>query len=253
MSKKKGTEVKEARGITIQGQPVNEVSLLIEKAIENQLPVETMERLFALSREVKADNAREAFVQALARFQEDCPIIKKTKSVMNKDGRTIRYSYAPLDSVIEQVRNVLHKNGFAYTWDSLREDEHIKVICKLTHNLGHSEQSTFDIPIVKSEYMSSPQTYATAQSYAKRYTLLNVLGIGTADEDNDAQDTDRIQEAKDPKARIIFLLRRLGVEAETKEEYEAAIKDKTKLVLAPRNFKEIISRLEIMISEKQGL
>lgn len=230
----------------------NDVAGFIQQAIEQKLPVEVMERLFVLHKEVKAEQAKEGFVLALADFQAKVPIIKKTKKVLNKDGRTIRYMYAPMDSVIQQIKKPLADNGFSYTWDSSREEKHIKVVCKLTHIAGHREQSTFDIPIVESQYMTSPQSYATAQSYAKRYTLLNVLGIGTADEDNDSLDTDN-KNTKSKKSRIIFLLRGLGKETKTKEQIKQAVQKLAQLDLEEKNFQEIINRLEVLTSEKQGL
>ena len=229
----------------------DDVSTFISKAIENKLPVEAMERLFNLYKEVKAEKAKEAFVVALAKFQSQCPVIKKTKKVLNKDGRTIRYMYAPMDSVIEQIKKPLSENGFSYNWDSTREEKHIKVVCKLTHIGGHTEQSTFDIPIVESQYMTSPQSYATAQSYAKRYTLLNVLGIGTADEDTDATDSISEKEVQSQKARIIFLLRRLGCDTDTKDDIKKAVKKIAELDLTEKNYSEIISRLEFTINEKE--
>ncbi len=44
----------------------NQVAAFISQAIEKGLPVETMERLFALHQEAKAAMAREAFVAAMA-------------------------------------------------------------------------------------------------------------------------------------------------------------------------------------------
>lgn len=230
----------------------DEVAGFISQAIEKNLPVETMERLFTLHKEVKSEHAREEFVSALADFQAECPVIKKTKQVLNKDGKTVRYSYAPIDSVIEQIKKTLADNGFSYNWDSVREEKHIKVVCKLTHKAGHFETSTFDIPIVPSEYMSSPQSYATAQSYAKRYTLLNVLGIGTAEEDNDARDTDN-KGTKSKKAKIMFLLRGLGKKTETKGDVENAVKKLTDMPLSEENYEEIVGRLEAITAEQQGL
>ena len=230
-----------------------DISLLIDKAIEKNLPVETMERLFNLYKEVKADKARGEFVVALSKFQNDSPIIKKDKKVMNKNGITVRYMYAPLDSVIEQIKKVLGDNGLSYTWDSVREEAHIKVVCKLIHIAGHFEQSTFDIPIMKSEFMSSPQSYATAQSYAKRYTLLNVLGIGTADDDNDANDSDNNKTVKSEKARVIFLLKGLGEKVATKEQIMEEVKRLTQLELSEKSIGEVINRLEVLTSERQGL
>ena len=237
----------------LQVVQTNEISDFINKAIEKGLPVETMERLFALRKEFKAEQAKESFVLALATFQGECPVIKKTKKVLNKDGRTIRYMYAPMDSVIQQIKKSLSENGLSYTWDSVREEEHIKVVCKLIHIHGHSEKSTFDIPIVKSEYMSSPQSYATAQSYAKRYTLLNVLGIGTADEDTDATDTDNNSTAKSQKSRIVFLLRQLNYKTETKDDIVKAVKKVAELPLTEKKYDEIISRLGVTVRTQQGI
>jgi len=233
--------------VKVENQP-SEVATFIKQAIENKLPVETMERLFALQKDFKAERARELFVQALANFQKKVPIIEKTKDVKNSDG-TVRYSYAPMDSVIKQIKDTVSDNGFSYNWDSKREEAHIKVVCKLTHIAGHSEKSTFDVPIVPSKFMSSPQSYATAQSFAKRYTLLNVLGISTADEDTDANDTDNNEDAKSEKARIVFLLRRLKHKTDTKEQVGKAVMERTKLELEEKNYGEIISRLEIIVNE----
>jgi hypothetical protein len=250
MEETKTIKVRKKRELRVVKQ--DEVSTFISQAIEHNLPVETMERLFNLQREYKADKAKEAFVQALSTFQSEVPVIKKTKNVLNKDG-TLRYQYAPIDSVIEQIKKPLSENGLSYNWDSAREEQHIKVICKLTHIGGHSELSTFDIPIEQSQYMTSPQSYATAQSYAKRYTLLNVLGIATAEEDTDATDANNNKDAKNEKARIVFLLRRLGEKTSTKEEIKEAISRIAQLDLSEVNFPEIISRLEISVNEKQGL
>ena len=231
-------------------QKTNNIDNLLSKAVEQNLPVETMERLFTLYKEVKADKAKSEFVKALADFQQKCPIIQKTKPVLNKDGKTIRYSYAPIDSVIEQIKKPLNESGLSYNWDSEREDNHIKVICKLTHITGHTETSSFDIPIVPSQYMTSPQSYATALTYAKRYTLLDVLGIATAEEDTDANDAGKDKTPPSPKAKIMFLLKELGREPETKEEVEKAVKEITKLTLLPKNYDEIISRLDISVAEQ---
>ena len=234
--------------VKVENQPT--VLTLIQQAIAKDSSVETMERLFALQKDYKTERSKELFIQALSNFQKEVPVILKTKDVMNRDGKTVRYSYAPMDSVVEQIKDYISKNGFSYNWDSERNEDHIKVICKLTHIAGHSDKSSFDVPIVKNQFMSSPQSYATAQSFAKRYTLLNVLGIGTADEDTDAQDTAEEVEAKSKKARIMFLLKRLSFEVETKSQIETAVLSTTKTKLEEKNFDEIIEKLEILANEQ---
>lgn len=247
MEKKKNTE-----NVTLENASQNSLVStegFISEAIKSNVPAETLEKLFSLYERVKAEHAREAFVQAMSNFQGQCPVIKKIKSVLNKDGTTLRYKYAPIDAVIEQIRKPLSENGLSYTWNVVRSQNHMQVTCTLFHKLGHSMVSTFEIPIIESQFMTSPQSYATAQTYAKRYTLLNVLGIGTADEDTDATDTGKDKVAKSEKARIIHLLKALNQPTTTKELIQAVVQQLTQLELRESNFKEIIGRLEMIISQ----
>lgn len=229
---------------------ISSVDNFISQAIESKASVETLERLFTLHKDVKAEKAKESFTYALTRFQKACPVIEKKKKVFNKDGRTLRYKYAPIDSVVEQIKNPLSDNELSYTWDVVKKENNMSVTCKLTHVLGHSETSTFEIPIVESQFMSSPQSYATAQSYAKRYTLLNALGIATAEEDTDATDTGKDTGAKNVKSQIQFALRALGKKADTKAQIVKAVKELAQLDLVEKNYQEIVNRLEIKVTEK---
>jgi len=252
------TQNKTTKAVVLKGdEKQNEISQFIQQAITSKLPVETMERLFNLRKEVKAEIAKEEFVKAMAQFQRDCPIIEKKRKVKNRDG-SLRYQYASMDDVIEQIKKPLSENGLSYSWDSVLEQSnggqgHIKITCKLTHEFGYTETSTFAIPIEKSEYMTSPQSYATAQTYAKRYTLLNVLGIGTADEDTDAIDTGRAKEVQSTKSRIAFALKALGYDIDkwTQEQWQAKVKELIKLSLTSGNLAEIANRLDVLVKEKQ--
>ena len=158
---------------------------LIAQAIDKNLPVETMERLLAMRKELKAEAAREAFVAAMSKFQGECPIVEKKKSVAEKGGGT-RYKYAPLDVIVAQVRETLSKNELAYTVDAEQTETAVTALCKVTHVMGHSETSKFTVPIDPKAYMSAPQKFAAALTFAKRYAFCNALGILTGDEDTDA-------------------------------------------------------------------
>jgi len=244
------SETKKAKKEIVVSQE-KEVSQFIQQAIENKLPVETMEKLFSLREKVKAEKAREAFVEAMASFQDEIPVIQKTKKVLNKDGRTIRYQYAPIESIVDQIKSALVKNNLSYSWDVENKEGFIKAIAKVTHILGHSETSSFEVPVDKEGFMTAPQKYASALTFAKRYSLCNALGISTADEDTDAVDVNNEPNVKSLKARIIFLLRSLEREATTKDQIEEAVKEITKLSLSEKNYSEIVARLEVSLKEKQ--
>ncbi len=132
MEKEKTKKKTTKKMTTTPNEEAQQVDLYIQQAIAKGLPVETMERLFALHKEVKAEKAKEEFVTALSNFQRDIPIISKTKKVLNKDG-TLRYQYAPLDTIIEQIKEALTTNGLSYTWEVENKEGFIKAIAKITH------------------------------------------------------------------------------------------------------------------------
>ncbi len=243
--------------IIVQNQTVAEVKQLSEVdsfitlALTKKAPIETLEKLFALQKDVKAEQAKSAFVEAHARFQSQCPVIEKTKIVMNKDGRSIRYKFAPLDSIVEQIKKPLADNGLAYTWTVENQSGTMTAHCKVTHSMGHSESSSFTIPIDMEGYMTAPQKYASAQTFAKRYALCNALGISTGEEDTDASDVKKEAEPKDDKAKIMFLLRRISPTIKT-ADVVAKIQELTQLEPTELNRKEILTRLEVLVAEKES-
>lgn len=228
------------------------INALISQAIGANLDVEKMERLFSLREKIKTEQAREAYVSALSKFQGDCPIIEKTKKVLNKDGKTVRYQYAPIDAIAEQIKAPLVKYGLSYKWDVENNAGLIKATAIITHELGHSEVSSFEVPIDIEGYMTTPQKYASALTFAKRYSLCNALGISTGEEDTDATDVGKESEPKSEKAKISFLLRALGHNPKTKEDYQTVIKELTQLDLADeKKHSEIVGRLETLKTEKE--
>jgi len=177
---------KEKETAIIKHEEVNTESL-IAKAIESNVPIETMERLLAMRTQLKEEAAREAFFDALARFQSEMPTIQKKKKVYSKSGAH-RYSYAPLESIIEQVKEPLKNNGFSYTLKSSqnKSTNELTVICEAHHFCGHTEKTEVTVPVGNAEYMSPVQEIGAATTYAKRYSFCNAFGIMTGDEDTDA-------------------------------------------------------------------
>ncbi len=158
--------------------------MLIAKAIEKGLPVETMEKLLAMRRELRAEAARDDFFIALARFQKLCPVIIKTQCVYDTSGK-LRYKYAPLDSIAAQVKDYLEACGFSYQIKTKQTETLFTAICESHHISGHSESTDFTVPIDPKAYMNAAQKVATAQTYAKRYAFNNAFGIMTGEEDID--------------------------------------------------------------------
>ena len=175
--------VKKTDNVVVQINP----EALIMKGIENNLPVESLERLLAMRETLRAEQAKEAFFMALANFQADCPIITKNKKVLQKNSNQVRYTYASLDSIISQISPILKENGLSYMFKSASSEGAVIQSCEVHHYLGHVEVSSFTIPIDVDGYMGDAQKSGSASSYAKRYALTNAFGILTGDQDDDAQ------------------------------------------------------------------
>lgn len=243
IAKPKEVSVREASGET-------SVEGFITQAISANVPVETLEKLFALREKVKAEAAKEAYIKSMSIFQSESKIIKKTRKVLNKDG-SVRYTFAPLDSIVEQIQKPLAKAELSYRWETKQSDKGVTAICFVTHVLGHTESSDFTVEIDPSGFMTSPQKSASALTFAKRYSLCNALGISTGDEDDDATTVGKEKTAKSDKAKIMFLLKNLGHKADSKDQIAASVKKLTQLELVEENYEEIVTRLEVLVSEKQ--
>jgi hypothetical protein len=190
----------------LQKKEATSAETLIAQAINKGVPVETMEKLLTMRRELKAEWAKEQYDKAMADFQRECPTIKKTTIVYEKNQqnipekqRKVRYRYARLDSIIEQTKKPMAENGLSYTirtGESGKEGM-MRIIIRVSHIAGHSVESYMDIPIGTEQYMSEVQKYGARITFAKRYVFMNAFGIMTGDEDTDARE----DEALEPKAK----------------------------------------------------
>ena len=165
--------------------PAVNIEGLITQGLERAASIDVMERLFLMRRELKAEAAREAFFTALSKLQAEMPAIEKTKQVKEASGK-VRYSYAPLDSIVEQTKNCLQKNGFSYTIKVVQTETKLTVICEAHHAAGHTEATELTVPIDLKSYMTDSQRVGASNSFAKRYAFCNAFGVLTCDADTDA-------------------------------------------------------------------
>lgn len=194
------------------------MDMLIKQAVDKGIPVESLEKLLAMRTQLKEEAAREAFFEDLAAFQSECPVIvKKTPGGKTNSGQ-VAYYYATLDSIVEQVKDLLKKYGFSYTIQSETRDGHVKATCVVHHTLGHTETSQFESPFAtKTGVMSNPQVTASTLTFAKRYAFCNAFGIITAEEDKE----DKLQEEEFKAGAMSEYGKRL-MDSKTLEELKKA-------------------------------
>ena len=171
---------------------------LIRLGILKGISVEALEKLLAMRRELKAEFAREAFNVAMANFQADCPIVKKdTPGGETRATGETAYFYAPLESIVKQVKGLIKENGFSYAFQTYTLETGVKVVCVVKHKLGHFESSDITVPLsAGTKIMSAPQITMAAMTFAKRYAFCNAFGILTGDEDNEDKMRKMINKSK---------------------------------------------------------
>jgi hypothetical protein len=178
-----------------------------EKCIERGTPVEALEKLVALHERVADRLAASEFADAMARFQARCPSIPKQSraKITTKSGQQYQYTYAELDTIAQTIRPILHELGLSYTWDSHVVERTLECVCTLRHVNGHTVQATFSCSIDTASAMNEQQKVAASLTYARRQSLIQVLGLTTTDPDTDAQPDATIGESQQADLRALVL------------------------------------------------
>lgn len=183
----------EGEAVVIQSQPVQSLAridaqALITKALESGAHVDTLERLVALAKDMRQVQAREAWHEAMARFQAGCPKILKTSSarIATRGGVGYSYRFASLDEIMSTVTPLLSDLGLSVSWKSAVKANAVIVSCRIAHALGHVEDAgEVEMPVVSGDTGANPaQRVGIALTYARRYALMNALGIAPEDDDD---------------------------------------------------------------------
>lgn len=125
---------------------------------------------------------------ALARAQGEFPPIRKnrTADVQTRSGGSYRYGFADLATVLAAVRPALARHELALT-----QNPNVRIIDGATFVgvetiLAHSSGASIATVLELSVGDSTPQAIGSGLTFARRYSILALLGIA-AEEDDDAE------------------------------------------------------------------
>jgi len=190
-------------------QPVMNPMQMLGHAVQQGMPIETLRELMQLKKEWEADEARKAFVAAMAAFKANPPELVKDKHVSyeNKTGKLTEYDHATLGGICSAIIKGLAEHSISHRWETAQQDNRIKVTCVLTHAQGHSESVSLHSAADDSGGKNSIQAIGSAVTYLQRYTLLAATGLAALDQDDDGKGSEqpaRITEKQvaDLKAKI---------------------------------------------------
>jgi ERF superfamily len=146
---------------------------MLNAAIVRGDSIDKLERLMDLNDRWEKAQAKKAYIEAKAAFKAHAPKITR-----DKENTQYKSRYASIGNVVNTVNEELSKHGLDADW-SYDQTSGIKVTCKLTHILGHSESVSLTGAPDTSGAKNPLQQIKSTLTYLKLATFEAVTGIAT--------------------------------------------------------------------------
>ena len=173
---------------------VPEVTRMIERSlVDPDVPVEKMERLFVLHKEIRDEQAKIDFAAAMAQLQGLKEVIPTNREGTGPGG--VKFPYADYGQTVLYATPWMRDCGLSHTHrqEPVIEGNYVvmtMVTCIISHASGHKEEFPYPaIPDPKlKDKMSPSQWIQQPITYAKRQSFAMGLGLATGEDkiDDDA-------------------------------------------------------------------
>jgi len=151
---------------------------VIERAALNpEVDINKLERLLQMQERVLDRQALMAYSAAMAAMQTELPSIVER-------GQGNNGHYATLEDIVDTVRPIMKKHGFAVSFRIQTQERGIQVTGVLMHQDGHREETSMLLPADTSGSKNAVQAFGSSTSYGKRYVLCALLNITTRGQDD---------------------------------------------------------------------
>jgi hypothetical protein len=168
---------------------------MIERASRDPaVDLDKMERLMRMRKEMLAEEAERAFNLAMKAAQSEMRPIGA--DALNPQTKSRYATYAKLDSVL---RPIYTKHGFSLSFDEADspKPEHIRVLCYVSHEDGHTRTYRKDMPAdgkgaKGGDVMTKTHATGAAASYGARYLLKGIFNIAVGEEDRDGNESQNV-------------------------------------------------------------
>jgi len=165
----------------------NEPASLLRFAIERGAPIDQLERLMQMDKQVRDEQSERAVNVSMRSAQAD---MRPISADANNPQTKSRYAtYAKLDTAL---RPIYTKHGFALSFDEgdSPKPDHIRVLCYVTHDCGHTRTYRKDMPAdgkgaKGGDVMTKTHASGAAASYGMRYLLKGIFNVAVGEDDKD--------------------------------------------------------------------
>lgn len=197
--------------------PSSLAQLLADPERLQAYPVETVERLFALDREMQSEHARREFAIAFNAVQSELTPVHKAA----RNPSTGSF-YARLEDIEAMLDPILTRHGFSRSISATDCPlaDHMRFVLRLRHNGGHVEEHYLDAPIDDKGIKGSPtktrlQGMASSYTYCERHLLVKVFGVQTSSDADGAallSEEERAEIDKADAANVLALIEEVGAD-----------------------------------------
>ncbi len=153
------------------------MAMISKAATDPSFDIEKLERLMQMKERMDNKQSQVAFNASMAAMQIDIPSVAER-------GKGHNIVYATLEDILDVVRPIMHKHGFALSFKVDNTTDSIKVTGVLMHQAGHDIETSMVLPSDTSGSKNKVQALGSSTSYGKRYVLCALLNIATRNEDD---------------------------------------------------------------------
>jgi hypothetical protein len=173
-----------ATRLPVQSETVSMIGMVERLARDPSVPMERIQGLMDMIRDLRREQAEEAFNDAMAEAQREMSPIARDS--FNPQTRSKYASYHATDKAI---RPIYTKHGLRVSFNegsAGAPDGHIRVLALVTKG-RHNERYHYDSPIVTQglagkTMMTLTHARASAVSYAKRYLVGMIFNLSTGED-----------------------------------------------------------------------
>ena len=161
--------------------PIMKMAEMVNQS-DGKIDAAGLKELLAVQMDWEANEARKAYHEAMAGFHAEAP-----KIIKQRDGHNGKY--AGLSDIVSVIAPIESKYGLSHTWVTSVSEKEIKVTCKITHVLGHTETTELTAAPDTSGSKNAIQALGSTITYLERYTLKAALGLAESGQDDDGNGT----------------------------------------------------------------
>jgi len=177
------------------------ISPIVQLISSGGLDPATVDTLLDVQMKHEKNEARKAYHLAMAEFRKVAPVIGQDSHVQfSAQGGNVDYRHASLGYAMVLINPLLGACGLSPSWklDDTLPNNQIRVVCVVTHALGHSEETGLQSLPDDKKGMNPLQKKKSAISYLERTTLFAILGLAENKDDDGQASGDPVAEDSGP-------------------------------------------------------